>query len=188
MEELLAEGGSYADLGVERLAGRAGISRTSFYFYFRDKREVLELLTAELAAKVYAASELWWSGGGIGHEALRRSIQELSELFVAHGPLMRATIELSSTDREVAVHWRGLIDRFVDVTEERIVVEQAAGAAPAFAPRPTAFALVWGVERALYQQFVEGAVFETTALVEAISGVWLRGIYGRVDPAVTDGD
>ena len=31
-EDLLAEGVSYADLGIERIATRAGISRTAFYF------------------------------------------------------------------------------------------------------------------------------------------------------------
>src|SRR5437870_620924 len=40
-EELLAEGASWADLGVERIATTAGISRTAFYFYFADKRELL---------------------------------------------------------------------------------------------------------------------------------------------------
>ena len=37
-EELLRDGASYADLNIERIARRAGISRTAFYFYFRDKR------------------------------------------------------------------------------------------------------------------------------------------------------
>ena len=39
-EQLLGEGASYADLNIERIATRAGISRTAFYFYFADKREV----------------------------------------------------------------------------------------------------------------------------------------------------
>ena len=188
MEELLTEGETYADMGVERIAGRAGISRTSFYFYFRDKREVLERLTATVADQLYAAAELWWSGTGIGREALRRSIEEVSALFVEHGPLLRAIVEVGTYERDVAEHWRGLIGRFVDATEERILLEQAAGTAPAFAARATAFSLVWGVERSLYQQFVQGEVFAPTELVEAISSMWLRAIYGRVDPAVVDPD
>ena len=122
MEELLTEGETYADMGVERLAGRAGISRTSFYFYFRDKREVLELLTAVVADELYAAADIWWSGTGVSHDALRTSIEDVSALFVQHGPLLRAIVEVGTYEREVAEHWRALIGRFVDATEGRILL------------------------------------------------------------------
>jgi AcrR family transcriptional regulator len=188
MEELLEEGETYADMGVERIAGRAGISRTSFYFYFRDKREVLERLTVTVADELYAAAEIWWSAPGMSRDALRTSIHDVSALFVEHGPLLRAIVEVGTYERDVAEHWRGLIGRFITATEERIVAEQAAGNAPDFPPGPTAFALVWGVERSLYQQFVQGEAFDPTELVEAISAMWLRAIYGRLDPGVTAGD
>lgn len=126
MEELLTEGETSADLGVERLAGRAGISRTSFSFYFRDKREVLERLTVTVAGELYAAAEIWWSGPGISAAALRTSIEDVSARFVQHGPLLRAIVEVGTYEREVAEHWRSLIGRFVDATEERILLEQAA--------------------------------------------------------------
>jgi AcrR family transcriptional regulator len=184
MEDLLTEGQTYADLNVERIAKRAGISRTAFYFYFRDKREVLERLTVTVADQLYAAADVWWSGQGIREDALRTSIENVSALFTQHGPLLRAIVEVGTYERDVADHWRGLIGRFVDATEQRIVAEQAAGNAPRFPPGPTAFALVWGVERALYQQFVQGEVFSPTELVEAVSAMWLRAIYGRPDPGV----
>lgn len=60
MEGLLEEGETYADQGVEKIAGRAGISRTSCYFSFRDKREVLERLTVTVADElVEAISSMW---------------------------------------------------------------------------------------------------------------------------------
>ena len=43
-ERLLA-GAPFAELSVDRIAKEAGISRTAFYFYFRDKRELLMRLT-----------------------------------------------------------------------------------------------------------------------------------------------
>src|SRR3954447_7442312 len=61
-EDLVAEGSSYADLNVERIATRAGISRTAFYFYFRDKRELLMRLTAEVNQQLYAEADTWFSG------------------------------------------------------------------------------------------------------------------------------
>lgn len=89
-------------MGVERLAGGAGISRTSFCFYFRDEREVLELLTATAADELCAAADIWWSGTGVSHEALRTPIEDVSALFVQHGPLLRAIVEVGTYEREVA--------------------------------------------------------------------------------------
>lgn len=185
MEDLLTEGETYGDLNVERLAGRAGISRTSFYFYFRDKREVLERLTVTVADQLYAAADVWWSATGVRQDVLRTAIENISNLFTQHGPLLRAIVEVGTYEREVAEHWRGLIGRFIDATEQRIVAEQAAGNAPDYPAGPTAFALVWGVERTFYQQFVQESAYTTAELVEALSSAWLRTIYGRPDPRVT---
>ena len=62
-EALLAEGSSYAELNVERIATAAGISRTAFYFYFRDKRDLLMRLAGDvtellLESPPYAATQL----------------------------------------------------------------------------------------------------------------------------------
>ena len=53
-EGLLVGGRSYADLTIEDIARGAGISRTAFYFYFRDKRELLMRLTEDVAEGLYA--------------------------------------------------------------------------------------------------------------------------------------
>jgi len=58
-EELLEEGATFAELGIERIATRAGISRTAFYFYFRDKRELLVRLTEEVNQQLMSAAEGW---------------------------------------------------------------------------------------------------------------------------------
>jgi TetR/AcrR family transcriptional regulator, ethionamide resistance regulator len=63
-EALLDEGVSYADLNIERIATRAGISRTAFYFYFRDKRELLLRLTEDVVDELYRQGDLWFSGNG----------------------------------------------------------------------------------------------------------------------------
>ena len=63
-EALLSEGASFADLGIERIATRAGISRTAFYFYFGDKRELLMRLTEEVNALLFEQADIWFSGDG----------------------------------------------------------------------------------------------------------------------------
>jgi TetR/AcrR family transcriptional regulator, ethionamide resistance regulator len=177
-EALLAEGASYADLGIERIATRAGISRTAFYFYFRDKRELLMRLTEEVDRQLYAQANVWFSGDGDPATEMRAALESVVAVFAAHGVLLRVIVEVSTYDEEVARFWRGLVGRFVDATRQRIEAEQAAGRAAAGPAQATAFALCWMTERTLHQQLVQGAPLDPAELVDALVGIWLRGVYG----------
>ncbi len=171
-EELLAEGASYADLNIERIATRAGISRTAFYFYFRDKRELLVRLTGDVSEQLYEQADIWFSGDGDPGEEIRRALANIAALYREHGVLLRAIVEVSTYDEEVAGYWRDLLGRFAAASLRRI--EQGGVAAD---PRATAFALCWMTERALYQQLVQPNGPGDEALVDALAGIWLRSVY-----------
>ena len=178
-EELLAASGSFQDLKIERIATSAGISRTAFYFYFKDKRELLMRLAEEITNQLYAQADTWFtSSDGAPEDQVSEALESISELYFEHGPLLRAIVEVSTYDEEIAVFWRALLQRFADATTERIVAEQKAGRAPAMPAAPTAFALVWMTERTFYQQLVQGAPVDTGELVAALNGIWLRSVYG----------
>ena len=173
-EALLAEGASFAELNIERIATRSGISRTAFYFYFRDKRELLMRLTGEVNDQLMAAAETWWSGDA----DLRAALARIAALYREHDALLRAVVEVSTYDDEVAGYWRGLVGRFVEATRKRIESEQAAGSAKPGPAGPMAFALVWMVERAFYEQRVQDEPVDADELVEALSEIFTRTVYG----------
>lgn len=176
-EELLAQGTSFADLGVERIATRAGISRTAFYFYFADKRELLMRLTEEVNALLFEQADLWFSSESDPEGELRAALANIATLYREHGVLLRAIVEVSTYDEEVAVFWRSTLGRFTDATEHRIQKEQAAGRSVATNARATAFALTWMTERALYQQMVQGDPIKHDDMVDALTEIWSRGVY-----------
>lgn len=177
-EELLEGGSSWADLGVERITSGAGISRTAFYFYFKDKRELLMRLTEDVTEDLYSAAEGWYHGDGDPEEVMREALTEIWALYKEHASLLKAIVEVSTYDHAVAGFWRSLLDRFVVATRERIETEQAAGRALAVAqPEATGFALIWMTERTLYQQLMQER-FTEEQLVDALAGIWLRGVYG----------
>src|SRR3954470_5614623 len=178
-EELLREGASYAELNIERIATGAGISRTAFYFYFRDKRDLLIRLTEDVAGELFEQAEGWWHGEGDGPEELRASLAAIFALYTDHGVLLRAVVETSAYDEPMAAAWREIVTRFVDATRERIEAEQQAGVAAAGIPAAeTAFGLVWMVERACYQRLVQGGALDDPAFVEGLTGVFRRTVYG----------
>ena len=180
-EALLAEGAPYADLKVEQIAVRAGISRTAFYFYFRDKRELLMRLTADVAERLYDEAAAWWSGGGDGPSELEQALGQVVELYREHALLLRAVVEASAYDEPVAGFWRGLMARFVEASRRRIEAEQAQGRITALPAEQTAFALSWMTERACYQQIVRGDALDDPEFVRALVRVWVGAVYGRVE-------
>ena len=175
-EELLSGGSTFAELNIEKIATRAGISRTAFYFYFRDKRDLLMRLTAGVNEQLLEVADTWWSGGG----DLRVALAGIASLYEEHAPLFRATVEVSTYDDEVAQFWRALVGRFVDATRDRIAVEQKAGRALPGDPFALAFSLVWMTERTLYQQRVQGSPIDADALVDSLASIYSRVVYGVV--------
>jgi TetR/AcrR family transcriptional regulator, ethionamide resistance regulator len=180
MEELLGEGATYATLSVARIARRAGISRTAFYFYFADKRELLMRLASKLAEGLYREADTWWSGAGDGTQQLTAALEKIAALYRAHGPLVCAIVELSTYDEVVGPFWHALVGRFVDASAARIAVEVAAdGASGAcVSPEATAFALVWMTERTLHQMLVQEPRVSDDALVRGLAGIWVATVYG----------
>ena len=180
-EELLEQGATYSGLAVERIARQAGISRTAFYFYFRDKRDLLVRLTEEVAAELYREAEAWWTTEGDGANELRAALGRVITLYRDHAVLLRAVVETAAYDEATAVAWREIVGRFVEATRVRIESEQAAGRVPSrLSAEPTAFALAWMTERACYQALMRGDD-GGDELTEALTGIWLRSVYGRVD-------
>ena len=177
-EALLTEGATFADLGIERIATRAGISRTAFYFYFKDKRELLMRLTEDVNALLFEQADIWFSGDGDPVEDLRQALRNISALYDEHNVLLRAIVEVSAYDDEVAVFWRATLGRFVDATQRRIDAETERGRAVCELPRETAFALTWMTERTLYQQLVQADPMPRADVVDALAGIWARGVYG----------
>jgi hypothetical protein len=158
-EGLLREGASFADLNVERIAR----------------------LSEDVTNQLYEQADIWWSGDGDPGEEIREALTRVAGLYWEHAPLLRAIVEVSTYDEEVATFWRGLVTRFADATERRIRHEQAAGNAPEMPAKAVAFSLTWMAERALYQQLVQEQPHEPAELVEALVGVYVRSVYGRVD-------
>jgi AcrR family transcriptional regulator len=175
-EQLLAEGSSFADLNVERIATAAGISRTAFYFYFRDKRDLLMRLAGDVTELLYRQADIWFSGEGDDPEQeIREALTRIAALYQEHGVLIRAIVEVSTYEEDIATFWRGLLNQFVDATVRRI--EREDQPLPS-TPRATAFALTWMVERTYYQQLVQEHPLPESEVIEAIVGIYWTTVYG----------
>src|SRR4051812_47243165 len=178
-ERLLEDGRSFAELPIEAIASAAGIKRSGFYFYFRDKRELLMRLTEDVAELLYAEAEVWWSGDGDGRTELREALERVVSHYRSHQVLLRAVVEASAYDEVIAGFWRALIGRFTEASRLRIEAERAAGRVAADLPAAeTAFALTWMTERTCYQWLMAGRDTAEPDFAASLAGVWTRAIYG----------
>jgi AcrR family transcriptional regulator len=179
-EALLAEGASFAELPVEQIATRAGISRTAFYFYFRDKRDLVPRLVEGVVDDMYAAAAGWWDGDEDGPAALAAALAQVVAIYGRHAPVMRAVVEAAAIDADAARYWRTLVGRFVTATGARIEREQARGAVdPALPAQAVAFGLCWMTERAAYEHLAQDGDPEDAGLVDGLLAIWLGAVYGR---------
>ena len=182
-ERLLAAS-SYGELSIADLAAGAGISRSSFYFYFGSKDEVLmtlfDRLTGELEPIVRAMAE------GIAEDprtGLTTGIGATARLWAEHGPVLVAISEAAAVSPELSAVWSTTVQRFIDVNAEMIRAERRRGAAPAGGPsaQDLATSLIWLNVRSL-EAIATGT--QPAAAPSRITGVlveiWLRAIYGVV--------
>jgi len=94
-----------------------------------------------------------------------------------HGRVLSAVVQTAGVDPELRTVWRGIAERFVEATRERIERERRAGRTPSPPAAETAFALAWMTERACYQHVQDGGE-NTRPLVAALCAIWQRSVYG----------
>ena len=169
---VLEGGESYADLSVERIAAAAGRTRTAFYFYFRDKRELLMRATEEVAERLHDEADRWWSGRRADAD-LPETLRRVLALYRANAPLLRAVVEAATYDDAIARFWDEVVGPFIVATERRL---QVGGALDRETAHARAFVLVWATERACYQQVARAGRLDDEQAVRALVDVWRRGV------------
>lgn len=173
IEQLLTDGHSYTELSVEQIAARAGISRTAFYFYFNDKRQVLMRLVEGVSQLFYDQADRWWSGSRPDDPGeLREVLSNVLKMYGEHAAVLTAIVDAASYDDEITAFWQGLMERFIDATRDYIETEQKAGRGGNLEPASAAFVVVWMTERAWYQHLTRPTVSDEGLIDALTEAVW----------------
>jgi AcrR family transcriptional regulator len=175
-EELL-RGGRFSALTVDALMSRTGLSRASFYVYFRDRHHLIMRLTDRIGGELFEMSERWLRGSGDPIEDARAAVEGVAVVYAEHGPVLRAIAEAASHDPEVESIYHGLIERFIVATTRRIEQEIAAGRIKPLNSYETARSLVWMNERYLLETLGRIPQEPLDRVVETLWTVWVRALY-----------
>jgi AcrR family transcriptional regulator len=168
----------FRELTVDDLMRRTGLSRPSFYVYFRDRHDLVLKVVEHIGGELFTMSERWYEGTGDGQTLVREAIEGLVGVFAAHGPVLRALADAASEDPRVEAAYTEMIQRFVDATARHIEDEIAAGhiAGPLDAVE-AAKALIWMTERYLYHSFSAKNRIPASRVHETLAALWNRSLY-----------
>lgn len=176
------------EISVDDLAKGAGISRPTFYFYFPSKEAVVMTIVERLVAEATVSSEevvtaLAEAGPRAG---LRQGLEDLYAAFRARPGIVRAGADLRSINHpEASELWGKVMEDWTANVTAMIEFERGRGAAPPGPPaREIALALVQMNERAQYATLLEESPsHDQDRILDVLIEIWLRAIYGTVEPA-----
>ena len=171
-EALLDEGRSYAELSVEQIASRAGRPRTALPLLPRQARAADPPHRDRRRDAVRAGGHVVERDRGA--RDVRPALAAILGTWARHASLLGAVVEAATYDEEIGEFWRNLVGRFIDATERRLVEEGEEPEAAA----AKAFVLCWMTNHACYQQHARAGSLDDLALLDALTDILERSVYG----------
>lgn len=180
VEALLADGRSFAELTVDEIIERSDVPRSTFYYNFREKAELLiaisETATREIVGASYA---LYGLGPDVTREAFGRQVRRTVETWVPHVPLMNALAETASVSPRVREQFAAGWEAAREGVAEHIRTGQANGTLRAeLDPERHAAWLTWMAERGMSQLVHPAGPKERRALSDALADIVWTVLYG----------
>lgn len=170
------------DFSVDDLAKGAGISRPTFYFYFRSKNAVLLSLLDQMNGQAQAAlRSLNAISSDDPAEVWRARIEAFFEVSGSHRAVAVAGAAAKATNPEARQLWSALMQRWISQTTMAITAERGRGAAPDTVPAEhLSVALNMLNERVMAATFTgEDEAIPNEAAIDTLLHIWLASIYQR---------
>jgi AcrR family transcriptional regulator len=181
--ERLLEQRALAEISVDDLAKGAGLSRPTFYFYFKSKDAVLLTLLDRIIAEAdeRADDALGPMDTGVDPAGVWRAINALFESFGAHRAVLLAGWAARPTNAEMQSMWSQFMQKWIDYTADSIQAERDRGAAPDTIPaRDLAIALNLMNERTMFAAHAaEKDSIARDRIVDTLAHIWVSSIYGK---------
>lgn len=181
-EQLLRER-PFREISVDAVMSRTGLKRPAFYVHFRDRHDLVLRVVENLGRDVFEMTERWLQGDDPASDA-RQAFEGLVDVYVAHGPVLRALSDAATTDEKVDGAYRTLIQRFIDATITHIREEQAIGRIGELADvEQTARALIWMDERYLSEALGREPMADPQVVADVLYSIWMSTLYNAAPAA-----
>jgi TetR/AcrR family transcriptional regulator, ethionamide resistance regulator len=174
-----------SDLTIEQIATAAGVSRSSFYFYFADKAQILLVLYSDVLEEMSAELERWFADPAKHAQPWSRaSIRAAVTIARRNANVVCSALDSLGTNPEIDQVWNLYLDRAVSRSTLLIERERVAGLAPATGPPAHAIAraLMHMTLHSIHELLRAGAsAADAEKLIDTLTVLWARGV--GTDPA-----
>jgi AcrR family transcriptional regulator len=171
---------AFADLTIEQIATSAGVARSSLYFYFADKAQILLLLYSDVLEQMSAELERWFADPAKHAEPWSAaSIRTAVTVARRNKDVVCAALDSRGSAPEIDQAFGMYFDRAVERSTLLIERERAAGLAPSDGPpaRALARALMHMTLHSIHELLRAGAkAADTEELIDTLTVLWLRGV------------
>jgi AcrR family transcriptional regulator len=164
---------AFAELTVDDVMRPTGQGRTVFYRHFDDLGDLLRRASREAIEQLYEAqAEVARPRAVEPATAVREALTKAVAVFAEHGPLLRALVEASAVDDQLAANVDELRRRFDDLTAQALR-DIAGPAGPKVADvGQTARALTLMNETYLLDAFGREPRVSAQTAVATLSEIW----------------
>lgn len=167
----------YDRLTMNGLAQRAFVSRTNVYFYFANKRAVVDRLVQQAFAEMLVAGAPYLDGSGDPRRELRIGLARVVGVVNNNAHVLLLAGKLSGAEDGLPMEWQPYVRRLVRSAERRIRADQMRGRAPNDIDAGIASrALMAMVERHITHEVISGQTTITES-VRTLAELWYRAVY-----------
>jgi len=161
---------------VDDIVKLARTSHGTFYLYFANKEELFRALAADVAVEMTHLAEAFppLRPNAKGKRALGEWIAAFAELYERSGPIIRAWTEAEIGGSEFGRLGTDTLAGFSSILARRITEADP----PDLDPFVAALALVAMTERLNYYALTEQVDLDREAMVETLSAVTQRSLFG----------
>lgn len=177
----IVEEDGHAGFTIDGVMARTGMTRSSFYHYFRNIDDLTGGVFEPVESKMVAAVDPWLSPEATvdPESVIRRSLREVVDVVERHRALV-AALDAATSQHAVWAEWRTrVVGRFVDKTADYVRSLVDAGTSTVADPEAVARALILMNNAALADWARNREVEPPERLAETLTTIWTRALLAR---------
>jgi AcrR family transcriptional regulator len=178
-EVLLAER-PFRELSVDELMARTGMTRSSFYHYFRSLDEVAIALMRRVQGEMMEATAPWLRVDYEGDPALglEQGIRASAQVFARHGLVLSAIHEASFRYEAVQREWRdGVLEDWIGAVAAQVRAQRERGLTRVADAEEIARALLLMNTAVLVERLGKQPPDPPEAVADALAEIWIGALF-----------
>lgn len=168
----------FESINIADVAGRAGVTRSAFYFYFENKAAAVAALLEPMYDDIFLANEILTGTTEQPRWRIHAMIEALMQTVERHRYLLCAMLEARSASSAVRQIWDDARQSFIPTVASMIATERGAGRAPDGPDADVLATVLVEFNDRLLERLALGGNLTREQFLDGVEALWLRTIYG----------